>query len=56
MRARPDGLDLSQLADRLADGRLSSLVEQEFRLEQARDAHVLLESGHVHGKLVLNVE
>ncbi|MEA3215304.1 MAG: hypothetical protein QOJ19_1460 [Acidimicrobiia bacterium] len=55
MRARPDGVDLSQLAERLEDGRLRALVDERFPLEEARSAHERLEGGRVHGKLVLTV-
>jgi NADPH2:quinone reductase len=50
--ARPDGAELAQLAARLEDGRLRATVQEVFPLERARDAHVLLETGHVRGKLV----
>jgi NADPH:quinone reductase-like Zn-dependent oxidoreductase len=53
VRARPDGGDLQELADRLADGRLRPVIHQVLPLDEARTAHRLIETGHVHGKIVL---
>lgn len=52
---RPDTEQLSWLAERVAAGRISVEVGQTFPLDQAADAHRLLEGGHVRGKLVLTV-
>jgi NADPH:quinone reductase-like Zn-dependent oxidoreductase len=52
---RPDAEQLGWLAERVAAGRIAVEVAQTFPLEQAVDAHRLLERGHVRGKLVLTV-
>jgi NADPH:quinone reductase len=55
IRCRPSGEDLSELATLLSDGDLKATVQQVFPLAQAADAHVLLEGGHVRGKLVIQI-
>lgn len=52
---RPDAEQLGWLAERAATGRIVVEVAQTFPLEQAADAHRLLEQGHVRGKLVLTM-
>src|SRR3954452_13319868 len=56
IRCRPSGEDLAELADLLAGGDLSATVQEVFPLARAADAHVLLERGHVRGKLVIEIE
>jgi NADPH:quinone reductase-like Zn-dependent oxidoreductase len=55
IRCRPSGEDLGQLAGLLADGQLSATVQEVVPLARAADAHVLLEGGHVRGKLVIQI-
>ena len=55
IRCRPSAEDLGELAALLADGTLSATVQQVFPLARAADAHVLLEGGHMRGKLVLQI-
>jgi NADPH:quinone reductase-like Zn-dependent oxidoreductase len=55
IRCRPSGEELAELADLLADGVLSATVQEVFPLARAADAHVLLEGGHVRGKLVIQI-
>jgi NADPH:quinone reductase len=55
IRCRPSADDLGELAALLAEGALSATVQQVFPLAQAADAHVLLEGGHVRGKLVIQI-
>jgi len=43
------------LAEFAESGRLRVEVAHQLPLEQAADAHRLLESGHVRGKVVLSV-
>lgn len=52
---RPDAEQLSWLAQRVASGRVAVEVSRTFPLEQAADAHRLLEQGHVRGKLILTL-
>ena len=52
---RPDPDDLATLCGLVDEGRLAVHVERTFPLEQAADAHRLIEAGHVRGKLVLEV-
>jgi NADPH:quinone reductase-like Zn-dependent oxidoreductase len=40
---------LHELADIAADGRLSVTISETFPMERLADAHVLSQSGHVHG-------
>ncbi|WP_285746944.1 NADP-dependent oxidoreductase [Lentzea sp. NBRC 105346] len=47
--------DLQWLVDLVAAGSLKVEVQRTFPLEQAADAHRLLEGGHVRGKVVLTV-
>ncbi len=46
---------LEQCADLLATGRLQIHVSEVFPLQAAAKAHQLLETGHVQGKLVLQI-
>ncbi|SDQ72863.1 NADP-dependent oxidoreductase [Quadrisphaera sp. DSM 44207] len=52
---RPDPLQLAQLVAMVDEGALRVHVQQTFPLEQAADAHRLLQENHVRGKLVLTV-
>jgi NADPH:quinone reductase-like Zn-dependent oxidoreductase len=52
---RPDGEQLEWLGGLAENGRLRVEVTREFPLEEAAEAHRLLESGHVRGKIVLTV-
>jgi NADPH:quinone reductase-like Zn-dependent oxidoreductase len=47
---------LTQLSQLMTERRLSVTVQQVFPLEQAAEAHRLLEGGHVRGKLVIAIE
>lgn len=51
----PDGHALERLSRMLGDGHLHTTVERAFPLAGAADAHRRIESGHTHGKLVLDV-
>ncbi len=55
IRCQPSGEDLSELAALLEAGQLSPTVQEVFPLGRAADAHVLLEGGHVRGKLVIEI-
>jgi NADPH:quinone reductase-like Zn-dependent oxidoreductase len=51
----PDGHALGKIAALVSDGRLRVAVERSLPLEQAAEAHRLLEAGGVRGKIVLAV-
>ena len=52
---RPDSAQLAALVAMLEDGTLRVEVQQVLPLEDAAEAHRVLEDGHVRGKLVLEV-
>lgn len=52
---RPDAADLAALLRLVAEGRLAVHLERTFALEEAAEAHRLLEAGHVRGKLALEI-
>lgn len=51
----PDPVALRALADLVEQGRLRVHVQEAFPFEHVADAHRLLDSGHLQGKLVLTV-
>ncbi|WP_144821317.1 NADP-dependent oxidoreductase [Marinobacter piscensis] len=51
---RPDIFHLDEIAELVEDGEVRVQVEQVFTLDQAKQAHERLETGHVQGKLVLD--
>ena len=51
--AKPDASRLSQLADEAANGQFSIPIDRVLRLEQAAEAHRLVEAHEVKGKIVL---
>jgi NADPH:quinone reductase-like Zn-dependent oxidoreductase len=53
--ARPDGVRLQELSERIEAARLRTYLTGVFPIEEAARAHQLLEDGHVRGKLVLRV-
>jgi NADPH2:quinone reductase len=55
IRCRPSAEDLAELATLLSEGTLAPTVQEVFPLARAADAHVLLEGGHVRGKLVIQL-
>ena len=54
MTMRPDAYQLDDIAELIEDGDVRVHIDQAFPLEQAGEAHRLLEGGHVRGKLVLD--
>lgn len=52
---RPSARELGELAILVDEGKLEVEVMRSFPLEQAADAHRLVEEGHVRGKVVLEV-
>lgn len=53
---QPDAAGLAKLSGWAATGALRPIVEQEYALEQAAQAHERSATGRVHGKLVLLVD
>ncbi|WP_417539022.1 NADP-dependent oxidoreductase [Marinobacter sp.] len=54
MTVRPDVFHLDEIAELIEDGDVKVHIEKAFKLDQAAQAHELLEGGHVRGKLVLD--
>ena len=52
---RPHALELRELLRLVDAGHLRVHIQESFALEQAADAHRVIEGGHVHGKLVLDL-
>ena len=52
---RPDSDDLGRLGRFVDEGKLAVHVERTFALEEAADAHRLIEGGHMRGKLALEI-
>lgn len=52
---KPNTAQLAQIADWLDSGKLCVSIEQVWPLEKAAEAHRRMETGHVRGKLVLQV-
>jgi NADPH:quinone reductase-like Zn-dependent oxidoreductase len=42
---------MASSADLYAEGKLRISIQQTYRLEEAADAHRLVEGGHVRGKI-----
>lgn len=55
MRQKPNTEDLRLIADLVARGVVQVGIESVLPLEQAREAQELSQSGHAHGKIVLQV-
>eukprot|EP01031_Cornospumella_fuschlensis_P033078 gene33078-40013_t len=52
---RPDREALEEVVPYIESGQIKPVVTQRFPMERVSEAHSLLESGHVQGKLVLEV-
>jgi NADPH:quinone reductase-like Zn-dependent oxidoreductase len=52
---QPDGARLAQIGQLLEDGELQVVIDREFPLSAAADAHRYLEQGHARGKVILRV-
>ena len=55
IKALSDTASLVAIADLIDAGEVSVHVDREFPLDEAADAHRLLEQGHTRGKIVLRV-
>ena len=51
----PDGSTLAVISRLLDSGEVRVHVDQELPLEEAAEAHRLIEAGHTRGKIVLRV-
>lgn len=54
MTVRPDVFHLDEIAELIEGGDVKVHIEKTFALDEAIQAHELLEGGHVRGKLVLD--
>ena len=55
IRCEASSARLTQLSQLVTENRLSVTVQQVFALQEAAEAHRLLEAGHVRGKLVIAI-
>jgi NADPH:quinone reductase-like Zn-dependent oxidoreductase len=53
--ARPDGALLARFAAMVDAGQLRPIIDRVLPLQQIQEAHRLSESGHMHGKIVLQI-
>ncbi len=53
---KPSGEDLHVIADMIATGQVKPKIEATFPLNEGQQAHRMLETGRVRGKLVLSLE
>jgi NADPH:quinone reductase-like Zn-dependent oxidoreductase len=51
----PHGERLAQIARLIDAGELEVVIDREFALAQAADAHRRIEQGHARGKIILRV-
>ncbi|WP_213773890.1 NADP-dependent oxidoreductase [Bradyrhizobium sp. dw_78] len=55
-QVRSNGAQLAEVGRLLNDGAICVAIDSEFPLADARKAHERAARGHIHGKIVLNVE
>jgi NADPH:quinone reductase-like Zn-dependent oxidoreductase len=53
--AQTDAGDLREIARLIDEGRVQPVLERVLPLVEARTAHEMSQSGHVRGKIVLDV-
>src|SRR5437588_2729683 len=53
--AAPNGEQLAEIAKIIDSGKLAPIIDRILPLSEARRAHELSQSGHIHGKIVLRV-
>lgn len=51
----PNAEQLTQIGELVATGKLHAHIAQVFPLNEAQEAHRLMDSGHVRGKILLKV-
>jgi NADPH:quinone reductase-like Zn-dependent oxidoreductase len=49
----PDVDALNEIADAMSKGLIKAVIQQKFHMKDASEAHIVLEGGHVVGKLLL---
>jgi NADPH:quinone reductase-like Zn-dependent oxidoreductase len=54
--AQPNGAQLAEIAKIIDSGKLAPIINRILPLSEARRAHELSQSGHIHGKIVLRVK
>jgi NADPH:quinone reductase-like Zn-dependent oxidoreductase len=54
--SHPNGAELAKIADLIDSGNLKPIVNRILPLSEARRAHELSQTGHIHGKIVLRVK
>jgi NADPH:quinone reductase-like Zn-dependent oxidoreductase len=54
--AQPNGAQLAEIANIIDSGKLAPVIDRILPLSEARHAHELSQSGHVHGKIALRVK
>ncbi|HEY2108792.1 MAG TPA: NADP-dependent oxidoreductase [Candidatus Acidoferrales bacterium] len=54
--SQPNGAELAKIADLIDAGHLKPIVNRILPLSEARRAHELSQTGHIHGKIVLRVK
>ena len=54
--SNPNGKDLNELKGLIEAGKIRPGIEKEYSLEKAPEALAYQETGHVAGKLVINVQ
>ena len=52
---QPNAEQLGKIADLVEQGKIQTYLEKVFPLQQAKDAHLLSQTGRVKGKIVLHV-
>ena len=53
--SHPNGAQLAEIAKIIDSGKLAPIINRILPLSEARRAHELSQSGHIHGKIVLRV-
>jgi NADPH2:quinone reductase len=53
--ARPDSQTLAEISRLIEDERLYSSIDTLLPLSEVQQAHRLMETGHKHGKIVLQI-
>src|SRR6266513_1817239 len=55
LSAQPNGAQLAEIAKIIDSGKLTPVINRILPLSEARRAHELSQSGHIHGKIALRV-